>query len=327
MPPVSLARRAALAMAALPLLARPILAQAPRGLTRILVGFPPGGSADITARLMAERLRGLYAANVVVENRPGASGRLAAEAVKAAEPDGTTMLLTASSILTLLPHIYRATIRYDSFADFIPVSPAGQFPHGMAVGPRAGMPGNIREFAAWARTQPEVTYGSASAGTTLHFLGIQFAKAAGLAMTHVPYRGSAPAVQDLIAGVTGASFHPMVDLAGHAEGGRIRLVATTAPQRLERFPDVPTFAEQGFPQLTTSEWFGVFLPARTPSATVEALNQAVRQVSAQVDYREALARLVMTPRPLGLAEFAALVRHDYDRWGPIVAESGFRPEE
>jgi tripartite-type tricarboxylate transporter receptor subunit TctC len=146
-------------------------------------------------------------------------------------------------------------------------------------------------------------------------------------MVHVPYRGSAPAVQDLIAGVTGASFHPTVDLAGHAEGGRVRLVATTAPQRLERFPDVPTFAEQGFPQLTMSEWFGIFLPARTPPATVQALNDAIRQVSGQADYRAALDRLVMTPRPLSLVEFAEQVRHDYDRWGPVVAESGFRPEE
>ena len=320
---MSVTRRAVLLTA----LATPALAQGQRGLTKILVGFPAGGSADTVARLLAERLRGGYASNVVVENRAGASGRLAAEAVKAADPDGTTMLLTASSILSLVPHLYPSTMRYDSFADFAPVCAAGEFPQGMAAGPRAGLPANLPAFMEWARSQPEITYGSASAGTTLHFLGIQFARAAGLRMTHVPYRGSAPALQDLIAGVTGCSFHPMVDLAGHAEGGRISLVAVTAPQRLARFPNVPTFAEQGMPQLTGSEWFGVFLPARTPRDTVEELNRAIVQASAVPEYREALARLIMTPRPTGTAEFAAMLRKDWDSWGPIVRESGFKPED
>ena len=318
--------RRALALAA-SALAMPALAQPQRGLTKVLVGFPAGGSADIVARLLAERLRGSYAANVIVENRPGASGRLAVEALKAAEPDGTTLLLTASSMLSLLPHIYPASTRYDSFADFLPVCAAGEFPQGMAVGPRAGMARNLADFLTWGRTQPEITYGSPSAGTTLHFLGIQFAKAAGLRMTHVPYRGSSPAVQDLVAGVTGASFHPMVDLVGQAEGGRISLVATSAPQRLERFPQVPTFAEQGFPQLTGSEWFGVFLPARTPAATVTELNQAMQRIAAMADYREALARLIMTPRPSSPAEFGAALKGDWDRWAVVVRESGFKPED
>lgn len=308
-------------------LAAPALAQPQRSLARILVGFPAGGSADTAARVLAERLRGTYAANVVVENRTGASGRLAAEALKYADPDGLTMLVTASSILTLMPHIYASTIRYDTFADFIPVCPCGQFPQAMAVGPRAGMVSNVRDFTTWARTQQEIGYGSASAGTTLHFLGIQFAKATGLPMTHIPYRGSAPAIQDLIAGVTGASFHPTVDLAGHAEGGRVKVIAVSTPDRVARFPDVPTFAEQGLPQLTMSEWFGTFLPARTPRPVVEELNQAMVAASAHPDYRAALDRLVMTPRPVTPEEFAVMVRADYDRWGPVVRESGFRPED
>ena len=157
---MAITRRAALLTA----LATPALAQG-RPMAKLLVGFPPGGSADIVARLVAERLRGHYAGNVIVENRPGASGRLAVEALKAAEPDGNTLLLSASSMFSLLPHIYPGSTRYDSFADFVAVASAGGFPLGMAVGPRAGMPATLRQFIDWAKGQPEVGYSSPSAGT------------------------------------------------------------------------------------------------------------------------------------------------------------------
>ncbi len=308
-------------------LAAPALAQGQRPLARMLVGFPAGGSADIVARLVAERLRGAYAANVIVENRPGASGRLAVEALKAAEPDGNTMLMTASSMLSLLPHIYPTSTRYDSFADFVPVCSAGDFPLGMAAGPRAGMPGTLAEFIQWGRGQAEIGYSSPSAGTTPHFLGIQFARAAGLNMTHVSYRGSAPAMQDLIGGTLGASFHPVIDLVGATDAGRARLLAITSPAREVRYPQVGTFAEQGFPQFSSREWFGVFLPARTPGEVVAALNQQMQRLSATADYTAALARLVMQPRATGTAEFAAMLRADWDRWARVVQESGFKPED
>jgi len=307
-------------------LAAPALAQG-RPLARMLVGFPAGGSADIVARLVAERLRGTFAANVIVENRPGASGRLAVEALKAAEPDGTTMLLSASSMLSLLPHIYPGSTRYDPFTDVIAVCSAGGFPLGMAAGPRAGMPTTLRQFMEWGRRQAEIGYSSPSAGTTPHFLGIQFAKAAGLAMTHVSYRGSGPAIQDLMGGTLGASFHPMVDLVGAADAGRITVLAVTAPERMARYPHVGTFAEQGFPQFASREWFGVFLPARTPDAVVQELNHQVQRMSATADYQEALARLVMTPLPTGTREFAGMLKADWDRWAAVVRESGFRPED
>ena len=307
-------------------LAAPALAQG-RPLARMLVGFPAGGSADIVARLVAERLRGSYAANVIVENRPGASGRLAVEALKAAEPDGTTMLMTASSMLSLLPHIYPGSTRYDSFADFAPVCSAGDFPLGMAAGPRAGMPGTLAEFIQWGRGQAEIGYSSPSAGTTPHFLGIQFAKAAGLAMTHISYRGSSPAMQDLMGGTLGASFHPVVDLVGATDAGRVKLLAISSPRREARYPDVGTFAEQGFPQFSSREWFGVFLPARTPHAVVQELNHQMQRMSATADYQAALARLVMTPLPTGTREFAGMLRADWERWAAVVRDSGFKPED
>ena len=319
-----LVKRRALLLAPL---AGPALAQPQRAMVKVLVGFPAGGSADIVARLVAERLRGSYAANVIVENRPGASGRLAVEALKAAEPDGTTLLLSASSMLSLLPHIYPGSTRYDPFTDFVAVCSAGGFPLGIAAGPRAGMPKTLRGFIDWAKTQPEVGYSSPSAGTTPHFLGIQFAKAAGLNMAHVSYRGSGPAIQDLMGGTLGASFHPMVDLVGAADAGRITVLAVTAPERMARYPEVGTFAEQGFPQFAAREWFGVFLPARTPAGVVAELNQAMQAMSATADYRAALDRLVMTPLPTGPTEFAGMLRADWERWARVVRESGFRPED
>jgi tripartite-type tricarboxylate transporter receptor subunit TctC len=319
-------RRLALGLALGAALARPALAQ-PRGTVRVIVGFPPGGSADTTARLLAERLRGGYAQTIIVENRIGAAGRLAIEAVKAADPDGGTILLTPASMLVIFPHLYQRSLRYDPFADLIPVCPAGEFPFGMGVGPMAGHAASLRDFIAWGRGRAEIPYGSAAAGSVPHFMGVQLARAAGLSMTHIPYRGSAPAIQDLIAGRTACSFHPMVDLAPHAAGGQVRLAAVSSAERLPRFPDVPTVAEQGYPQLTGSEWFGLFLPARTPAAVVEALNRAAVEASAAPEYREALARLEMRPFPLAPAAFLARVRADYEKWGPIIAESGFKPEE
>lgn len=319
-------RRAALALAIGAPLARPALAQ-PRGTVRIIVGFPPGGSADTTARLMAERLRGSYAPTVIVENRPGAAGRLAVEAVKAADPDGSAILLTPASMLVIFPHLYPRSLRYDPLTDLVPVTPVGQFPFGMGTGPMSGMAANLRDFIAWGRDRPDIPYGAAAAGSVPHFMGVQLAKATGLRMTYLPSRGSAVAVPDLIAGRTACSFHPMVDLAQQALGGQLKLAAVSSEERLPQFPDVPTFAEQGFPQLTGSEWFGLFLPARTPQPVVEALNRAAIEASTSPDYREALARLEMRPFPMSPTDFAARMRADYQKWGPIIAESGFKPEE
>jgi tripartite-type tricarboxylate transporter receptor subunit TctC len=311
-------------------LAAPALAQPARPMARIVVGFPAGGSADTTARLIAERLRGPYAQNVIVENRVGAAGRLAVEAVKAAEPDGNTILLTAASMLVIFPHLYRpATLRYDPFIDLMPVTPAGEFPFGMGVGPMANSVGTLAAFKDWGTGKTDIPYSSAAAGSMLHFLGVQVAKATGLSMTHIPYRGSAPAIQDLLGGRLAASYHPMVDLAPHAAapGGPVRLAGVSSEQRLPRFPDVPTFAEQGYPQLTGSEWFGLFLPARTPGPVQEALHRAAVEAIATPDYREAIARLEMRPYPLSIADFTRRFRADFDKWAPIIAESGFRPEE
>ena len=313
-------------------LARSAVAQpqtpAVRGVARIIVGFAAGGSADTLARLLAERLRASgYGQTVLVENRVGAAGRLAVEALKGARPDGATILLTPSSMLVIFPHLYRRSLRYDPFEDLVAVSPAGEFHFGMGVGPKAGMAANIADFLAWGRSQQDLPYGSAAAGSALHFLGVQFAKATGLPMTHVPYRGSAPAVQDLIAGQTATSFHPMVDLVPQHKGGLIRIAAVSSEQRLPRLPDVPTFAEQGY-RAAHRQRVVRRLPAGAHPAR-DRRGAAPRRRGSVGEPRVpgGAGAIGADAGADGAGCFAARVRADYEKWGPVVAESGFQPDE
>jgi tripartite-type tricarboxylate transporter receptor subunit TctC len=296
-------------------------------LARWNIGFPPGGSSDTVARLYAERLRGTYAPQVVVENKPGAGGRLALEAVKAARPDGTTLIQTPASMLTVYPHLYPRTLRYDGLADFIPVTPVCQFPFAMAV--RTDHPAkSFREFIAWAKRQNgAVPFASPAAGAIPHFLGVQMAKAVGIQLTHVPYRGGAPAVQALLGGEIPMVLVVAGEIAEFHRGGQARILAVSSPERVPRLPDAPTFAEQGEPDLTSEEWFGVLLPAQTPAPIVEGLHRAIGAAAATSELQEALARLEYRTAMMSPRDFAERIRAERERLGPIVQESGFKPEE
>ncbi len=296
-------------------------------LARTIIGFPPGGSSDTVARLYAERLRGVYAPQVVVENRAGAGGRLALEAVKAARPDGTTLVQTPASMLTVYPHIYPRTLRYDALADFVPVSPVCFFPFALTV--RADHPAKtFPEFVDWAKRQGgAVPFASPAAGAVPHFLGVQMAKALGLQLTHVPYRGAAPAIQDLIGGQIPMVLVVAGEVTEFHRTGQARILAVSSPERMPRLPDLPTFAELGQPDLTAEDWFCVLLPAGTPAPLVEGLHRAIAAAAAAPDLQEALARLeyrASTSSPQGFAE---RIRAERDRWRPIVQESGFKAEE
>ena len=293
---------------------------------RTIVGFPPGGSSDIIARLYAERLRGVFAPQVIVENRSGAGGRVAVEAVKAAA-DGTTILQTPASMLTIYPHLYPTSLRYDALADFVPVTTVCTFPFALAV--RADHPAKtLAEFITWAKAQGgAVPFASPAAGSVPHFLGVLLARSAGLQLTHVPYRGAAPAVQDLLAGQIPAVVMVLGDVSEFHRAGQARALAVSAPTRVARMPDVPTFAELGHPTLTAEEWFGLLLPARTPQPVVDALYRAVTAAAATTEMRDALARLEYAPTTMAPDVFAARIRQEREMWGPVVAQSGFRPDE
>jgi tripartite-type tricarboxylate transporter receptor subunit TctC len=326
-------RRGALAaLAAAPLAARRAAAQG-QGVApalnrpaRTVIGFAPGGSSDVVARLLAERLRGGFAPQVLVENRPGAGGRLAVEAVKGSPPDGTAWLQTPTSVMTIYPHVYTRTLRYDVFTDFVPVTPVCGFPFGFAVA--TGHPAKtLAEFVSWSKARGTTDWASPAPGSMPHFLGVQFGQLAGLALNHIPYRGGAPMLQDLIAGNIQAALGVLGEQTPLLAGGQLRILAVSAPNRLPRLPQVPSFAELGYPAMTAEEQFGVFLPAGAPAPLVTALHRGLTAALATAEVREALVRLEYEPQSMEPAAFTARLRAERDHWGPIVAVSGFKPEE
>jgi tripartite-type tricarboxylate transporter receptor subunit TctC len=321
-------RRAALGLSAALALPAALRAQPVQRTVRILIGFPPGGQTDAVARLLAEALRGRYAPAVVVENRPGASGRLAIEALRASEPDGTTLLLTPSDPLTIFPHLYGLErLRYAP-SDFALVATVCLFHMGFATGP-ATPARTLAEFLDWARARPQgVPFGIPGPGTLPHFLGLQLAKATGLNLTAVAYRGDGPAVQDAIGGqipFTINSLAGLVPLAGGASALRVLAVAT--PERIAALPQVQTIGEAGFPQLAIGGWQGVFVPARTPGPILDALDTALTEAMALPLVRDGIARVGLVPLHERPAVAAARLRRESAEWGPIVESSGWKPED
>ncbi len=318
----SIPRRAVLAAP----LATPALAQTVARNSRIVIGFPAGGSSDVVARLYAERLRGVFAPNMIVDGRVGAAGRIAVEHVRDAEKDGTTYLQTPASMLTLQPHIFPREVRYDALTDLIPVSTVCSFPFAMIV-PMAHPARDFAGFVAWARAQQgEIPFASPAAGAAPHFMGLMLAQAIGVRMTHVPYRGAVPAIQDVIGNRLNMFMGVLGDVSPH-HGTGVRMLAVSSAQRVARYADVPTFAELGLPALSKDEWFGALLPAGTPAPIVTGLFDAIRQVAARPDMVEALGRLEFAPTvSASPAAFAAQIREEREGWGPVVQNSGFTPE-
>ena len=248
-------RRAALGLATTLALPVTLRAQPIPRTARILIGFPPGGQTDAVARLLAEALRGRYATNVVVENKPGASGRLAIETLRTAEPDGTSMVLTPSDQIAIFPHLYGLEkLRYAPLQDFATVATLCLFHMGFATGP--GSPARtMAEFIDWAKGRPSVPFGMPGPGTLPHFLGIQLGKATGLNLTGVAYRGDGPAVQDAVGGQIPLTINSLAGLVPLANGASaLRMLAVATDARVPALPDVPTIGEAGFPQLAIGGW-------------------------------------------------------------------------
>lgn len=321
---IAISRRAALALPVA--LALPAHAQTLQRPARVVIGFPPGGSSDVVARLYAERLRGAFAPQVVVDGRVGAAGRIAVEFVKAADPDGTTWLQTPASMLTLQPHVFPREVRYDALTDLIPVSTVCSYPFAFAV-PKDHPAQTLPAWIDWAKAQRrELPWASPAAGSAPHFMGIVLAKKAGIEMTHVPFRGAAPAVQELIAGRLTCFIGVLGDVSPQ-QGEGLRMLAVSSPARNPRFPSVPTFAELGHADLNKDEWFGALLPAGTPVPVVQALHRAIVAAAATPEMIAALDRLEYAPTTSASpAEFTARIRQERDDWGAVVRESGFRPE-
>jgi tripartite-type tricarboxylate transporter receptor subunit TctC len=292
---------------------------------RIVVGFQPGGSLDMIARVLAEEMKD-YAPTLIVENKPGAGGRIALEAIKHGPSDGSVMILTPSSTLVLNPHIYKK-LGYDPIKDFTPVTTVGLVGFDLAVGPK--VPGSVRslaEFIAWCKANPgHAAYGSPGAGTGHQFVGAMFARAAGVDLVHVPYRGAAPAIQDLLAGQIASNISVGAHIPFHKDG-KLRILATSGRSRSPFLPEVPTFAEAGY-DLEASDWFGIVAPGVTPAPVVTRLNGAVRRAIASKSMGEVMERLGNRPGGESADDFAARIRTDLAAWGTMVKSSGFTAEE
>ena len=331
-----LPRRKALQALSLPLAASALapwsaLAQntLPIEQVKILCGFPVGGTADTTSRRIGDKLASsAYSRNAaMVENKTGAGGRIAIEAVKNAPADGSTLLLSAYSMLLIYPHIYKS-LSYDPFKDFAPVSTASVLSHGLAVGPMVpANVKNVKDFIAWCKANPDrANYGSPAAGSTPHFLGALLSLESGVAMQHVAYRGSVPGVTDVIAGQIPAMFTPHGDFLANHRAGKLRILATSGKQRSAFVPDIPTFAEQGFSGLTVEEWFGFFAPAKTPANVIASANAAINIALKDKGVIDSLALQGLSTLGSTPEDMAKDMRRLYEQWGPIVKRIGFTAE-
>jgi tripartite-type tricarboxylate transporter receptor subunit TctC len=289
----------------------------------VIVGFPAGGGTDVIARILADRLRGPYAATVLVENKPGAAARIAVEYVKNAEPDGSVMLFTPDFPITVYPHSFRS-LNYNPLKDFTPVSPAARSMLTYNVGP--AVPDSVKtlaELVQWCKANPEkAAYATTAAGGTPHFVGMMLANEAGVPMTPVHYRGGAPALQDLIGGHVPASVNPISESMTQAKAGTIRILAVTGSRRSPFLPEVPTMAEAGY-NVVVESWLGAFVPSKTPAEIVNTLSAAIGEAVKSPQMAENLAKVGNEPAFQTPAEFAATVQADVARWGPVVKASGF----
>lgn len=292
---------------------------------RIMVGFPAGASPDFVARVLAEHMKE-YAPAIIVDNRPGAGGRLPLEALKSGERDGSLMVLTPGDQVALFPHVY-AKLGYDGRRDFAPVSTVCIVQFVLAVGP--AVPTDVKtvaDFVVWCRANPNrAAYGSPGEGTRPHFMGASFARSAGVEMIHVPYKGGPPIVQDMLSGQLPCSISVISNVLPNIQSGRLRALAIASPKRTLVLPDVPTMREAGHPAAEGVEWFELFVPAGTPDKVVAELNTAVHQALQVEAFKNSLAKQAFEPAGCTPAELAQLVASDTERWAEVVKQTGFKP--
>jgi tripartite-type tricarboxylate transporter receptor subunit TctC len=289
---------------------------------KILVGFPPGGTTDVMARKVADKLRGGYARVAIVENRAGAGGQLGVAALKDSPADGSAMLLTPSSMLTIYPHTYK-TLQY-RLDDVAPVSLAMYTHHVLSVGP--AVPDSVKtlkEFFAWAKANPDkAAYGSPGAGSMPHLIGVLLTKAGGGDLRHVAYRGSAPGIQDLLGGQIASFLGPVGDVITHSRAGRVRVLGYSGSKRDAFVPDVPTMGEQGF-RIALREWYAFFMPAKASAETLQRASNALRQAIAAADVVDFGKQFGLEVQASSPRELADLLKADAAEWSGLAKETGF----
>lgn len=300
------------------MLAPAALAQAKPPL-KILVGFPPGGSADVIARMIGDAMREDFG-SIIVENKPGAAGRIALTAVKNAKPDGETVIILPSGPMVLYPHVYKK-LDYDPVKDFTPISEIAGFQFGIVAGP-ASKANNVAEMLSLAKTDPkQASYGSPGAGTLPHFLGVLLSQSGGTELVHVPFQGGAPANTALMGGHIGYKFDVVSETAELHRGGKVRIIAVTGAKRDPQVPEVPTLKESGIDMVATA-WFAMYGPAGLSSDTVARLEKAVVAAVRNPAVHKRLLSLGYEPVGLTSAELATIQRADMARWEKPIKATG-----
>jgi tripartite-type tricarboxylate transporter receptor subunit TctC len=292
---------------------------------KIVVPTPPGGVADILARLIAQKISENTKATVVVENKTGATGIIAAQFVANSPPDGATVFIGYHSTHAMHQHLV-AKLPYDPFKDFVPVIYVALAPNILVVNPSVPAQ-NVKELVAYAKANPgRLTYASQGKGSTGHLGGEQFKQSTGIEITHVPYRGAAPAIQDLLGGQVSMMFDVVPLAKPHIAAGTVRALAVATRQRVAAVPDVPTMVEAGFADVEAGAWWGLLFPANTPRQMVDWLNRETRTALSAPEARQRLedqgmALYLGTPE-----EFSAHIAAETKRWGEVIRRAGIQPE-
>jgi tripartite-type tricarboxylate transporter receptor subunit TctC len=292
---------------------------------RVLVGFPAGVSIDVVTRIFAEKMKDELKRPVIVDNRPGAGGRLAADLLKSAAPDGNTVMVTPIVVPVLAPMVF-SKLGYNPDTDFVPVGKVCDFSFALAV-PANSPAKNLKEYAAWLKANPQqANFGSPAAGSLPHFFGVMIGYALNVDMVHVPFNGGAALQSAVLGGHAPAGIDVVMEWQQNAKSGRVNVLATSGAQRSKVMPDVPTFKEQGFPDAVGQGWFAMYAPAKTPQSSIEEINKALNKALANPEVRERFASLGLEVGGGSPADLQKTMQEDAKRWGPVVKKSGFRAD-
>lgn len=291
----------------------------------LIVPFPAGGGNDATARVVADKMSGALGQQVIVDNRGGGGGNIGTRAVARAVPDGYTLLLGYTGTLSINPSVYR-NAGYDPRKDFAPIGMIGVSPSVFVVNPKVAAT-SIAEFITLAKATPgKLDYASSSAGTVGHIMAELFAKEAGIKLSHIPYKGTAPALNDLVGGHVSMMIVPIVPVLGNVKGGTLRALGVTSKTRSALLPDVPTVAEAGLPGFSAELHYGLLAPAGTPPAVVAKLNAALNAALANPDVKARFAAEGLEPRPITPQQYAAAIDTEEKTWGSLVRSLDIKVE-
>ncbi|WP_442596596.1 tripartite tricarboxylate transporter substrate binding protein [Parapusillimonas sp. JC17] len=287
---------------------------------RLVVGFSAGGTTDVVARILGKEIGDALGQPVVVENRPGAGSNIATEMVARADPDGYTLYMVA--VTSAINQTLYKNLRFDLVDDFAPVALAVRVPNVLVVNPKVPAK-SVKELVDYAKANPgKLNFASSGSGTSIHMAGELFKQLAEVDVTHIPYKGSSPAMTDLIGGQVDYMFDNMPSAWPHVEAGKLRALAVTTADRSKTAPDLPTMKESGFPTFDVSSWFGVIAPKGTPDDVVKKLNAVILDALAKPDVQKRLAELGAVPAKTSPAEFGDFIKSEVDNWSKVVKASG-----